>query len=58
MTKETKVNFFDGPRDDLRDAIAYERGHKVDLHVTEVPAPPKAVSPNDIRRPFHWEARG
>ena len=50
MAKKINVNIFDGLREDLRDAMAFERGQKVNLRVTELPAPPKTVSPKEIRR--------
>jgi putative transcriptional regulator len=50
LPKKIKVNVFDGLRDALHDAVAFERGQKVNLRVTELPAPPKAVSPKEIRR--------
>ena len=37
-------------RESLQDALAYERGEPVNLRVTEIPAPPKKLSPQEIRR--------
>ena len=34
----------------LVDALAYERGQAVDLRVTEIPSPPAALKPAEIRR--------
>jgi putative transcriptional regulator len=34
----------------LSDALQYERGGKVDLRITEIPAPAKRISPAEIRR--------
>jgi len=48
--KKFKVNIFDGLREGLQDAMVFERGQKVNLRVTELPAPPKTVSPKEIRR--------
>lgn len=33
----------------LNDALAYERGEKLDLRVTELPPPAKRLTPKDIR---------
>ena len=33
----------------LEDSLAYERGEKLDLRTTEVPAPAKRISPGQIR---------
>jgi hypothetical protein len=38
MPKKIKVNIYDDMRQSLTDALAYERGQKVDLRVTEPPA--------------------
>ena len=45
MAKKIKVNIYDDMRQSLADALVYERGQKVDLRVTEIPAPPKALKP-------------
>lgn len=37
-------------RQALQDAAAFERGEPVDLRITRLPARPKQVSPNEIRR--------
>jgi len=50
MAKKTKVNIFGDMRESLRDALAFERGKAVDLRVTEIPAAPKPMKPQEIRR--------
>src|SRR5713101_7111158 len=50
MAKKIKVNIYDDMRQSLADALAYERGQPVDLRVTQIPAPPKALKPAEIRR--------
>lgn len=50
MAKKNKVNLFDDLRDGLQEALAFEKGRKVNLRVTELPARPKKVSPREIRR--------
>jgi putative transcriptional regulator len=50
MTKKIKVSVFEGLREGLQDAIAYEKGQTINLRVQEIPAPPKPVSPKEIRR--------
>jgi putative transcriptional regulator len=50
MAKKSKVKIFDHMRQSLRDALAYERGQEVDLRVTEIPARPKAMRPEEIRQ--------
>jgi putative transcriptional regulator len=49
MAKRIRVNVFDDLREALTDALAFERGQKVDLRVTELPAPPKPLSPAAIK---------
>jgi putative transcriptional regulator len=49
VAKKSKVNIYDDMRQSLVHALAYERGQKVDLRVTEIPAPPKALKPSEIR---------
>jgi DNA-binding transcriptional regulator YiaG len=49
MAKKIKVKIYDDMRQSLADALAYERGQKVDLRVTEIPAPPKVLKPREIR---------
>ncbi len=50
MAKKIKVSVYDDMRQSLTDGIAYERGRQVDLRVTKVPAPPKPMKPEEIRR--------
>ncbi len=50
MAKKTKVRIFDDLRQSLTDALAYERGEKVDLRVSKLAAPPKPMTPAEIRR--------
>jgi hypothetical protein len=47
--KKIQVNIYDDMRRSLADALAYERGHEVDLRVTTIPAPPKRLKPQEIR---------
>jgi|SRR5579864_5391209 len=49
MAKKIKVKIYDDMRQSLSDALAFERGAKVDLRVTEIPAPPKSMNPAEIR---------
>jgi putative transcriptional regulator len=50
MAKKIKVKAYDDLRHSLRDALEYERGRAVDLRVTEFPAPPKEMKPEEIKR--------
>ncbi|PYU29960.1 MAG: transcriptional regulator [Acidobacteria bacterium] len=50
MAKKIKVNIHDDMRQSLADALAYERGERVDLRVTEMPSPPKPMKPEEIRK--------
>jgi len=50
MTKRKKVDVFEDLRLALTDSLRYERGAAVDLRVTELPPPPKRLSPSEIRR--------
>jgi hypothetical protein len=56
--KETEINVFNGLRDGLRDAVAYERGRKVSLHVTEIPHTAKGRLPEGYPAHFRWQAIG
>lgn len=49
-SKKIKVRIYDDMRRLLADALAYERGQAVDLRATELPAPPKPMKPEEIRR--------
>ena len=44
-----KRKMFDDLRQALGDALAYERGQKIDLRVTDIPAPAKMIRPAEIR---------
>ena len=44
-----KVKIFEGLKQSLDDALAYEQGKKPPLRVTELPSPPKPLSPAQIR---------
>ena len=44
-----RVKIFRELQDSLRDALAYERGEKMDLRVTELPPAPRRLHPRDIR---------
>ena len=48
-TAKKKVNLFADLQQSLQGALAYELGKKSALRVTELPPPPKAMSPNQIR---------
>lgn len=49
MAKKIKVNVVDDLRGSLQDAIAFERGERVDLRVVELPDPPRKLRARDIR---------
>ncbi|MGA7625375.1 MAG: hypothetical protein WB630_22615 [Candidatus Acidiferrales bacterium] len=49
MAKKIKVKIYDDMRQSLGDALAFERGRVIDLRVTEIPAPPKRMKPEEIR---------
>lgn len=44
-----KRKMFDDLRHALGDALTYERGQKIDLRLTEIPAPAKMIRPAEIR---------
>jgi putative transcriptional regulator len=48
--KKTNLKVYDVMQRSLGDALDYERGHAVDLRVTEIPAAPKPMKPQEIRR--------
>lgn len=50
MAKKINQSLYDGLREALAEARTYERGARVDLRVTEIPAPPKPMKPVEIRR--------
>jgi putative transcriptional regulator len=37
-------------RESLKDALAYERDEPINLRTTEIPAPPKRITPREIRQ--------
>lgn len=49
MAKRKKVRIFKDLKLALEDSLAYERGGSVNLRVTEIPQPPKRISPSEIR---------
>jgi len=49
MAKKIKMQIFDELRESLQDALAFERGRRTDLRVTEIPPPPRKLRPRDIR---------
>jgi putative transcriptional regulator len=50
VAKKIKVNVYEDLRESLSDALAFERGQAVDLRMTELPAPPKPMTPKEIRQ--------
>lgn len=44
-----KVKAFNQLKSALEDALAFERGEGVNLRVTEIPKPPKRMTPREIR---------
>jgi len=48
-TKKRKIKIFEDLHQSLQDALAYERGEKGSLRVTELPEPPKPLTPAQIR---------
>lgn len=50
MPKKVKVSIFEDMKEAMQDALAYEQGGAVNLRVTQLPSPPKLVSPREIRR--------
>jgi putative transcriptional regulator len=47
--KKRKLNVFDGLKQSLHEALEYERGEGGELRVSELPPPPKPLSPTQIR---------
>src|SRR5579859_6977190 len=47
--KKKQVKVFSDLKQSLREALAYEQGRKGGLRVTELPPPPKPLSPRQIR---------
>jgi putative transcriptional regulator len=50
MPKKIKLRVFDDLRKSLQDALAFERGQRTDLRVTELPMPPRKLRPREIRQ--------
>lgn len=50
VAKKSKVKINDDLRRSWRDALAYERGRVVDLRVSDFPAPPEEMKPEEIRQ--------
>ena len=48
-----RVKIYKELRESLQDALAYERGEPVNLRVTEIPTPPKKITPREIRKIRH-----
>ena len=48
--KKKMIRVFGDLERALNDAVGYEVGERVDLRVTELPAPPRAFGPREIRR--------
>jgi DNA-binding transcriptional regulator YiaG len=47
--KKRKIRMFGDLKQSLSEALAYEQGKKVALRVSELPPPPKPLSPSQIR---------
>jgi putative transcriptional regulator len=45
-----KIRVFTDLERSLNDAVRYEQGERVDLRVTQLPAPPRTFGPREIRR--------
>lgn len=45
-----KIKIFDGLKESLEMASAYEQGHSVNLRVQELPPPPKRIKPREIKQ--------
>jgi putative transcriptional regulator len=50
VAKKIKVKIYEELRQSLAGALAFQRGQDVDLRVTEIPAFPKRMKPQEIRR--------
>jgi putative transcriptional regulator len=53
MAKRKKVRIFRHLKESLESALAFERGENVDVRVTELPPPPKQLSPEEIKKIRH-----
>ena len=49
MSKKRKVNIFAELKQSLGEVLAYEQGKRGALRITELPPPPKPLSPRQIR---------
>lgn len=49
LVKRKKTRLFNELQQSLQQALAYEQGKKGVLRVTELPPPPKPLTPNQIR---------
>jgi DNA-binding transcriptional regulator YiaG len=47
--KKNKIKIFVALKQSLSDAMAYEQGKKLAVRVSELPPPPKPLTPNQIR---------
>lgn len=47
--KKKKVKIFEELKQSLQEALAYEQGKKSPVRVTELPSPPKPLTPAQIR---------
>jgi putative transcriptional regulator len=49
IKRKKKIKIFGELQQSLQDALVYEQGNKLELRVTELPPPPKPLTPNQIR---------
>jgi DNA-binding transcriptional regulator YiaG len=49
VSPKKKINIFSDLRQSLSEALAYEQGKPVSLRVSELPPPPKPLTPRQIR---------
>ena len=47
--KQKKIKLFAGLKQSLSQALAYERGEPVSVRISELPPPPKPLTPRQIR---------
>ena len=47
--KPKRVKIFDALQQSLEEALAYERGQRIDLRTTTIPPPPARMRPAEIR---------
>lgn len=50
MKRKKENNIYADLQQSLAEALAYERGQKVDLRVTKIPSAPRLFKPREIRR--------